>query len=303
MTFVAYVDHVQRALCWVCHKPTHKSHAAQRQCPQCRCKWSYGRRGTELALTNSFVTGFTAAQASRQCGIAYRTAWTHFLRFENAARRAECTLPLQRLSEDRKARIQPPYPLEAALRELLYTRLVKPFVPMPSSKNTDRHTSFAFLDSWLRGGLFYITTPGGLRAILRTGLIKANHSDFPSPDSPRSVRDYSRSGAVLLCDAKRVPQRQRQWLTFHTPVTVAIKLNRRALRRRVFSAAEPGEGFTRPALPHEICHNGQIPLRAVRGFAFISAADCAIHRIVAMTPFSQLTAIEIVLAEFERTVV
>jgi hypothetical protein len=83
-------------------------------------------------LINGFVTGFTAAQASRQCDIAYRTAWTHFLRFEKAARQAGCTLPVQRFSEDRKARIQPPYPVEAALRELLYSELVKPTVPQPT---------------------------------------------------------------------------------------------------------------------------------------------------------------------------
>ncbi len=86
VTVAEYTDHVERARCWFCHEPTHRSHAAQRQCPKCRRKWSYWRRKIELDLAYHFATGFKAAEAARQCKVVYRTAWIHFLRFEQTAR-------------------------------------------------------------------------------------------------------------------------------------------------------------------------------------------------------------------------
>lgn len=138
MDFAQYTEHVQRALCWLCHEPTHRSHAAQRQCPNCRRKWSYQRRKIELELANRFATGFKAAEAARQCSVAYRTAWTHFLRFEQTARRAGCTLPLMRFSDDRKAGIRPPYGLERSLLEVIYTHLIEPNLPLPQLRPMKR---------------------------------------------------------------------------------------------------------------------------------------------------------------------
>jgi hypothetical protein len=301
MKFLVYVDHVQRALCWFCHKPTHKSHATQRQCPQCRRKWSYRRRETELQLINKFVTGYTAAEASRECGVVYRTSWTYFLRFEQAARQSDWTWELQRFVKHRKAGIRRPYPVETALRELVYTRLVKPFVPRPGSTRALSRTRSS-LDLWLRGGLFYITKPSNVRAILRSGVIQPSNVVLPANHGASSARGCLRIAAISLFDAQLDKTREHQWLTIHQPVTVAIKLRRRALRGRMIAAAEFSQKSASPTLPCEIDYSEDIPLRAVHGFAFVSSADRAIHRLVPMTRFSKIDAVEIILDEFERGV-
>lgn len=82
-----YEDHLTRRLCWVCHVPTHRSNQAQRQCPRCRRKWSYKRREIQLQLIRLFATGAVRPKsAADQLGIAYQTAWAHFLQFEKCLR-------------------------------------------------------------------------------------------------------------------------------------------------------------------------------------------------------------------------
>jgi hypothetical protein len=81
-----YRSHLEGQLCWHCHCPTHASHARQRQCPQCRKKWSYDRRRLEWLLAELFCQGLNAHLASRELGISYGTARIHFKKFDSALR-------------------------------------------------------------------------------------------------------------------------------------------------------------------------------------------------------------------------
>lgn len=88
MTWQEYERHLEKQLCWHCHRPTHQSHRRQRQCPLCRRKWSYHRRMVEWKLIKAFSCRQKQARAAFWLGIAYRTVWNHFMRFENAIRHA-----------------------------------------------------------------------------------------------------------------------------------------------------------------------------------------------------------------------
>lgn len=84
-----YERHLTDQLCWLCHLPTSRSSAQQRQCPRCRRKWSFRQRQLRWDLLRLFATAITPAEAARRARVSYRTAWTHFLRFEQTLRRSE----------------------------------------------------------------------------------------------------------------------------------------------------------------------------------------------------------------------
>jgi transposase len=83
-----YERHLERQLCWICHRPTHQSHRHQRQCPLCRRKWSYHRRTAEWKLMLAFCQRENPHHASGRLRIAYGTARNHFNRFKRAIRHA-----------------------------------------------------------------------------------------------------------------------------------------------------------------------------------------------------------------------
>lgn len=139
MTWEEYERHLEKRLCWHCHRPTHQSHRRQRQCPLCRRKWSYHRRMMEWKLVNAFCRRENPRRASRWLRIAYRTAWNHFMRFECAIRHAgedECVRFRRYLSARR-------LPTEGAEREaavFLYEKFIRPTVPKPApSANIHRN--------------------------------------------------------------------------------------------------------------------------------------------------------------------
>ena len=82
MTQEEYCRHLDGQLCWNCHCPTHVSNARQRQCPRCRKKWSFRQRRSEWRLAELFCHGLNAHQASRELGISYGTARSHFKKFQ-----------------------------------------------------------------------------------------------------------------------------------------------------------------------------------------------------------------------------
>ncbi len=84
-----YERHLTEQLCWLCHVPTSRSSAQQRQCPRCRRKWSFHQRQLRWSLLRLFATAITPAEAARRAHVSYRTAWAHFLRFEHTLRRSE----------------------------------------------------------------------------------------------------------------------------------------------------------------------------------------------------------------------
>jgi transposase len=81
MTLNEYERHLIGQLCWTCHAATAGSHARQRQCPQCRRKWSYDRRRTRWELLRAFCLATTAHHAARVIRCDYRTAHTAFAGF------------------------------------------------------------------------------------------------------------------------------------------------------------------------------------------------------------------------------
>ena len=90
MDLADYERHILQQLCWICSVRTHRSNRAQRQCPRCRRKWSYRRRLTRIRLLRLFASGAVNPNvASTTLGVAYRTAWTHFLEFERVVRQSE----------------------------------------------------------------------------------------------------------------------------------------------------------------------------------------------------------------------
>lgn len=89
MTQEEYCLHLDGQLCWRCHCSTHASHARQRQCPQCRKKWSYARRQLEWSLAELFCQALNAHHASLYLDIAYGTARSHFRRFALTLRPAK----------------------------------------------------------------------------------------------------------------------------------------------------------------------------------------------------------------------
>ena len=86
MTQEEYCRHLDGQLCWNCHCPTHASNARQRQCPWCRKKWSFRQRRLEWRLAELFCHGLNAHQASRELGISYGTARSHFKKFDTTFR-------------------------------------------------------------------------------------------------------------------------------------------------------------------------------------------------------------------------
>ena len=87
MKAAEYERRLLQQLCWICGAPTTRSSAQQRQCPNCRRKWSFRRRQLRWNLLQLFASGLTPAEAARRLQICYRTAWTHFLDFERVVRR------------------------------------------------------------------------------------------------------------------------------------------------------------------------------------------------------------------------
>ncbi len=130
MRLTDYEAHLARELCWTCHVPTHRSHQAQRQCPKCRKKWSYRRRQIELRLLRAFATGINVKRAAAQVGVAYRTAWTHFLTFERIAHRTDAVSALFWFAQARKAGLQAPFPENLELVETIYRQQIRPGTPL-----------------------------------------------------------------------------------------------------------------------------------------------------------------------------
>lgn len=81
-----YQRHLVEELCWVCHRRTGPSSGRQKQCQRCRRKWSYRQRQVRWNLLRLFATAITPAEAARRLKVSYRTAWSHFLRFERTLR-------------------------------------------------------------------------------------------------------------------------------------------------------------------------------------------------------------------------
>jgi hypothetical protein len=81
-----YERRLFQQLCWICGNPTTRSSAQQRQCPRCRRKWSFRQRQLRWKLLHLFASALTPADAARRLSVSYRTAWTHFLRFERIVR-------------------------------------------------------------------------------------------------------------------------------------------------------------------------------------------------------------------------
>ncbi len=79
-----YREYIERRLCWRDGAATHASSGQQRQCPKCRCKWSYERLALELRLFEEYVLGRRAAEAVRFIGCAKNTALGHFREFHTA---------------------------------------------------------------------------------------------------------------------------------------------------------------------------------------------------------------------------
>src|SRR5438874_2688600 len=82
MDMAEYERRLLNHLCWACGGPTHKSHAAQRQCRVCRRKWSYARRVIEWRLLMGFCRGRKAYRAAMEAEVSYPAARTAFRRFE-----------------------------------------------------------------------------------------------------------------------------------------------------------------------------------------------------------------------------
>lgn len=131
LSWQEYERHLEKRLCWTCHRPTHRSYRRQRQCPLCRRKWSYHRRKIEWELIKAFCWRQEQAWAARRLGIAYPTAWKHFMRFECAIRHAgenECVRFRRYFTTCR-------LPTDGAWQEaieLLYERFIRPGIPKPT---------------------------------------------------------------------------------------------------------------------------------------------------------------------------
>lgn len=81
MQIADYEKHLIGQLCWDCHKTTHKSSERQRQCPECKHKWSFHQKQIEWKLLEAFCYGLSAHQASKDLDVSYRTAYQHFMSF------------------------------------------------------------------------------------------------------------------------------------------------------------------------------------------------------------------------------
>ena len=84
MTLSDYERHLIGLLCWRCRRATHPSSGRQRQCPACRAKWSYHRRGTDWELLRAFGLSATAHHAARVVRCSYPTAHAAYTRFRHA---------------------------------------------------------------------------------------------------------------------------------------------------------------------------------------------------------------------------
>ena len=74
MDYRSYEKHLIGELCWDCGEATRRSSLTQRQCPKCRCKWSYRRAQVRWSLLKAFCLGSSAHQAARTLGCDYGTA-------------------------------------------------------------------------------------------------------------------------------------------------------------------------------------------------------------------------------------
>lgn len=137
MSWQEYERHLEKQLCWICHRPTHQSHRRQRQCPLCRRKWSYHRRRMEWELMKAFCCRQEQAKVARRLKLAYPTAWKHFGRFECAIRRA---------GENKCVRFRRYFTLRRPITdgaqqeamEFLYEKLIRPTDPRRVPSNGTR---------------------------------------------------------------------------------------------------------------------------------------------------------------------
>ncbi len=81
MTPEEFERHLIGQLCWACHVATAPCHARQRQCPQCRGKWSYHTRRVQWELLKAFALRATAHHAARTIPCHYSTAHAAYRRF------------------------------------------------------------------------------------------------------------------------------------------------------------------------------------------------------------------------------
>lgn len=70
-------------LCWTDGTPTSSSHAGQRQCSQCRRKWSYEVLSRRWVLAGEFCKGSSRRTAAKAAGMDVHTAGRHYERFHD----------------------------------------------------------------------------------------------------------------------------------------------------------------------------------------------------------------------------
>jgi hypothetical protein len=76
--------HLTRKLCWIDSSPTHASSERQRQCSQCRRKWSYDGLARRWILAQEYCAGSNRRQAAAAAGVDVHTAGRHYAAFEGA---------------------------------------------------------------------------------------------------------------------------------------------------------------------------------------------------------------------------
>jgi hypothetical protein len=76
--------HLTRKLCWIDGSPTHASSERQRQCSQCRRKWSYDGLAKQWILAQEYCAGSNRRQAAAAAGVDVHSAGRHYIAFERA---------------------------------------------------------------------------------------------------------------------------------------------------------------------------------------------------------------------------